>query len=224
MNLKLCVTFCALLFVVFSCTKDDEITVTLKTSGTLNVNVADGNGAPFSNTSVRLMTIIGNYSATLEQKKTDGNGNISFGELNEGNYSIVVDTPKIEGIKYMPYQLFQVISGTEKQLNINVAEFVGTFTLTLKKYDFSGEYLPYSDQKIFLVPTEKGISNDLTLEEITNLAEYNETTDSAGKVSFTIPSDRYFYIVLFTDGLSDILGQIAVSKGSNYSYTEVVYP
>ncbi len=121
-----------------SCQKD-EITVNLKQSGSLNVLVADSSGNKFNKVKVSIYSyelIISSSNsslsgAELDEKRTDNNGNISFGELSAGDYVLLADTVKIGAKKYYIVKPVQIISGSTKNIILNPMEYVGTVKINI---------------------------------------------------------------------------------------------
>jgi hypothetical protein len=202
-----------LLFIVFilllgSCQKDN-ITVTLKTSGTLSVIVTDNNKNPLINQNVRLYTYYSSMSSNLlDNIKTNSNGEVNFGEVTEGTYTVVIDTPKVNGIKYLPIKTVQVLSGSGKTLTINVQEYSGT--LNIKVVDNNNNAL--SGYNVILIASENFNSSDNINTKI-NKAEFRSTTNTSGLAVFQIPSSRDFYFIAYDNSKTHI-------SSYNYAYVE----
>jgi hypothetical protein len=214
----------ALGFIALSCTKEaDDLTVTLKNSGTLSVKLVDNEGGTISDTKIRLYeSTAESYSYNIDELYTDNNGFVNFGEVTSGTYILIADTPKVNDIKYMPVKIVQVLTGSDKQVTINVEEYVGTANLKFVEYvDYN--YVGYSNLNVILVPYEKVNYYD-SLETFIGAAEYTGVTDSEGKLSFTIPSSRVYYLIVYDENKNyDKLNYISVSKGEIVSDTYSVY-
>ena len=220
---KLLIIFLALVLITMSCTKSsDNLTVTLKLSGKLSATVIDNTGKGIANVKVAIYDEMSRNN--LDEVKTDGNGFVNFGELNEGTYTISVDTPKVNGIKYHPYKTVQVISASTKNVVINVLEYSGTLNLTFYNESSSYPYLSYSGLNVILVSDDVISYNDM-IASLIKKAEFTGKTDTDGKIAFALPSGRNFYIIAYADGNSsfDRVGNVFLSKGQTMYNSYNVY-
>lgn len=186
--------------VIFFCScQKDEITVKLKMSGTLSVKVVDNNKQALANQKVKLY--YGSTSSSpLDKIVTNSNGEVNFGELNDGTYYVVVDTPKVNGIKYLPVKPVQVISGSNKSVTINVQEYSGTVKITVINYS---TYNPLANYNVILIPYEKFSSSDNNTVCISK-AEFTAITNTAGQVTFQIPSSREFVLMVYDNTKTNV--------------------
>jgi len=208
---KVLFIFLSVAIISISCTKTDNLTVTLKQSANLSATITDNTGKGIANTNVKLYDELG--QGILTQLKTDVNGNVNFGEVNDGSYNLEVDSPKINNIKYNPSKLIQVISASPKNVVINVQDYVGTYNLTFTN-TANNPGTVYANLNAILVPVEIYNYNDLLAIQKSK-AEFSGKADADGKLSFTIPSDRYFELVVFENGNTNYsdLYEMSLSKG-----------
>lgn len=224
MKSKLFILFALSLF-FFSC-QDNDLTVTLKQSGNLSVKITDNKSKALSNVKVKLYSGDGSTSYSMLDALTSGaDGVVNFGELNYGSYTLVVDTPKVDGIKYLPMKTVQVISGSSKQVSINVQEYVGTLKIIFSKYSYTDYSTTlYSGLNVLLVPYED-YTYSSTLDIYMQAAEFISKADATGTVNFKIPSDRTYYVIIYDDNLKkEVLGYIYVDKDESVKLNTLIYP
>jgi hypothetical protein len=213
----------ALALIASSCNKNNDLTVTLKQSGPLSVNVTNDAGTPLSDVKVKLY-VSDSEDPYLDAINTDKNGNVNFGEVNSGSYSVVLDTPKVNGIKYMPVKEIQVVSGSKKEVKINVQEYIGTVNFTFYQDNYPTNPA-FSGLNVILVAYNYGSS---TLAYKIQKAEYSGKTNASGKISFKIPSSRTFQLVVYNDSKtnSNSITYFSVYKDDNINqsyYLDPVY-
>lgn len=183
-----------LLLIASSCSKNDDMTVTLKTDGSLRVKLIDNDDKGLSNTKVSLY--IGSSSGScLDYFKTNSRGWVDFGEVLSGTYYVAADTPKVDGIKYKPGKLIQIPSGVDKDLIINVQDYVGSMQVTIKKAAYLGGG-PFANLDVIIVPNELYNANYSVATLITR-AEFASKTDALGVTTFTNPSSRDYRLIVY---------------------------
>jgi hypothetical protein len=205
MKSRICAIFLGFLFLV-SCSKNNEMTVTLKTSGSLKVKLTDAKGNAIANKRIKLYDYYSSSSSSssstvLDQQKTDNNGEVDFGELNASTYAVVCDTTKVNGIVYSPIKQVQIISANSKYLTINAESFSGTIRYTInKKSSTNGTSIiaPFSELKYILVSQESYISYNY-FSDLIPKAQYSGTTGSDGVIEIKAATGNYeLYIYLGT--------------------------
>lgn len=222
---------------IFSACKKDNITVTLKTAGELNVQLADSTGTKFENVKVHLYTSIYSssssgslsYSGELDTKRTDANGNVNFGTLAEGMYYVVTDTIKKGNKKYLISKTLQIVSGDSKNLVLNPFEYVGNIKLGLQIYtNGSADTLDRTKIKVALV-NALDYSSKLNRSQVINKALVVKSFDATGKVEFNnVPANIRYYPYVYVDN-ADTVGawssnnSIMTSKDNTYSGMVYVY-
>lgn len=182
-----------LLFI--SCSKDNDVNVTLKTDGTLTVKVTDNSNTLLTGTKVKLYEDFGDDY--LDALNTDSKGLVDFGNVISGTYTLVVDTPKVSGIKYIPIKKVQVVSGLDKSVTINVQEYIGTLKVTFTKSTYLGGG-PFAGLNVILVPVER-YNSSYTINNLIARAEFSGKTDPQGSITFTTPSTREFWLIVYND-------------------------
>ena len=120
-----------LVVMLTSCDKEQDLNIKMTNinSGKLIVTVVDGEGNPLAE--VRVKVYSGYSSSPLFDEYTDENGKFDFGKVTSGNYQISLEDVEVNGIKYFPSKIIQVIAGEDKSVEINVEEYVGTMIFTM---------------------------------------------------------------------------------------------
>lgn len=189
--------------ILFGSCQKDEITVKLRTSGTLSVKVVDNNKQAMANEKVGLYTYYSSGTTTtsslLDKIATNSNGEVNFGELAEGSYTLVVDTPKVNGVKYLPIKPIQVLSNINKSVTINVQEYTGTIKINLTNSNNN----PLANYNVILIPSEKYNSSD-NVNTCISKAEFRSTSNSAGQATFQVPSSRDFVIMVYDNAKTNV--------------------
>jgi len=184
------------LAVLFTYCSEDNIEVTLKTSGGLKVKVVDNEENAIADTKVKLYdaSVSNDY---IDALMTNTSGIVDFGELLSGTYTLELDTPKVDGIKYIPAKIVQVISGYNKEAVINVQEFVGSLNITVNKATYLGGG-PFVGLNVIIVPSDK-YSASYTIDNLISRAEFSGETNSQGFIALSIPSSRSFRLIVYND-------------------------
>lgn len=136
MKIKL-IGLLTLTVIFISYSKNNNMNVVLKTDGSLSVKATDNEGKSISNTKVKLYEGVLS-SDYLNALNTDVNGEVFLGEVIFGSYTLDVDTPKVNGIKYIPIKPTQIISGLSSKITINVQRYSGTLKRAFKKSSYLG--------------------------------------------------------------------------------------
>jgi hypothetical protein len=179
--------------------KDLNINMTLNQSGNLIVKVADSTGAAIANTNVKLMQSSGISSSPLEEKSTDGNGNVSFENLLEGDYYVYLKKVVVSGKTYTIDQDVQVISGKTKSVNINPQTYVGSIQYTFNdNTTYPVKPIKGYTVVLFRYDDYNNLGSSPTFTSIKDLAFATGTTDSTGKVLFLgVPAGPTFLYMIF---------------------------
>ncbi len=204
--------FLMTILLLFSCSKDNDITVTLKTDGSLSVKLIGNNESPISGTKVSLY--VGSASGScLDSYITNGSGVVDFGAVLSGTYYVVADTPKIDGIKYKPGKLIQVPSGIDKNLVINVQDYIGTLSVKINKAAYLGGGA-FTNLDIILVPSEL-YNASYSVTTLITKAEFASKTDAQGVATFTNPSSRDYRLIVYNSRKTkkNALTVVNLSKG-----------
>jgi len=189
-----CTLLCAILFTM--CTDENNLTYTLKMDGRLTVNVKDSSDNSIKNTKVNLYVESINGSL-LDAYYTNNKGVVDFGEVLAGTYVVTVDTPAIDGIKYNPLKLFQVTSGSDKNLIINIQDYIGKVKVTINLSSYLGGG-PFINLDVILVPNDLYNAN-LSVLDLISISEFSGKTDSQGIINFSIPSRRDFRLIVYNN-------------------------
>jgi len=189
------------LLVVTSCSEDNYI-IKLKEAGRISLDVTNVE-SPLEGEKVYLIPLEGEMRSSevieysIDNQVTDANGHVSFGDVNVGNYYIVMEDVEIDGKFYNPFKLVQAVSDVHKSYSLNVMDYTGTIEVTVKNYDnTSYEYEPYSGAKVAVL-TENDYYNFSTIEERLTKKIEEQTTGSNGKVTFTLPSGESYYAIVY---------------------------
>jgi len=182
------------ILLLFSCSKDNDMTIILKTDGSLSVKLIDDKSKAIPNTRVSLY-VNSSSGSLLDILTTNSNGSVNFGEVLSGTYFVVADTPKVDGIKYKPSKLIQVPSGVSKNLVVNVQDYTGTVSITIKKAAYLGGN-PFSNLDVILVPNEL-YNASYSVTTLIARAEFASKTDAQGVATFTNPSSRDYRLIVY---------------------------
>jgi hypothetical protein len=193
-----------------TCQKSNDLTVTLKQSGILKIQLTDKNNNPLVGNKVKLYTnfaysLSGNqqsYDLLYDTKTTDANGSVDFGELNQGIYVVVSEKVKVGNISYNVMKPVQLVTGNSNSLAINPEDYVGKITLKVYMSDnySSGSYSPVSNANVVLVNYDDFVDS-MTHQEILAKAAVTGQTDTHGKVVFEKAPANFDYkaYVYYTD-------------------------
>src|SRR5690606_3165249 len=104
--MKLKLAYLMLLSVVFaSCKKTTEVDLSISNSGKLTYKLTDASGKGLPNVKVSLYDHLDSYYASnsilIDERRTDGNGQVDFGDLNPKSYLIVADSAKVNNVNYI---------------------------------------------------------------------------------------------------------------------------
>jgi hypothetical protein len=190
-------TLLILLLAVFtSCKKTTNVDVTLSTSGKLTYKLLDDAQKGIPNVKVSLYDNLANFSNTtilLETRITDQNGIVDFGDLNPKNYLIILDSPMVNNVKYNIQDYVQILTGTTKNKEIKVSDFSGTFNLKVKS---SKNNVSLKNVGVLIVPSNKYAYYSSTTDYF-KIADYKGVCDDAGLVSFKVPSNKAYNILVY---------------------------
>ena len=192
----------AVLISLFSCNDENEYTIILKESGNLQVQLVQ-DGTPISNETVYLVSgaNTNNYYTSLEQYAldyvdTDINGKVDFGEINAGGYFVTTKGVEVGDKMYYPTKIFQMVSGNNKNLTIDISDYTGTVKLTILDDDYYSGYPPLQGINVAIITREDYYKYNDTNDRLERALE-NKITDSAGVVSFTLPSGTEYYAIAY---------------------------
>lgn len=174
------------------CKDDDELTVILKQSGQLSLRLIDNEGNPVSDAEVTLSI----YDGELDVQTTNAEGRVDFGELNAESYAISTEVTH-GGQQYNVRKAVQVISGSKKDVEINVQEYVGS--ASIKAIGFDG---PAVGVKLLVAAVNEDFQKADTFAEKLNLG-IKGTTDTNGKLELTDLSSGYEYMIYSYESSDD---------------------
>lgn len=178
----------ALVFGMLSCNNDDELLVILKQSGNLTVRLVDNAGDPLNEEEI-VLTI---GERELDSKLTDDNGFVDFGEVSAGSYSIHSEL-KYNARDYRVTKVAQVLSGSSKNLQLNVEEHVGSLTIKVTNYEG-----PVIGKNILVVSDKMYYEFNAIPLLLAN--GYKYTTDNNGEVIIpSLPSGFSYLIYTYDD-------------------------
>lgn len=214
--------FFMIFFTILSCSKKEENTIVLKTSGQLKVQVINKQNQPFDNIKVKLF----DYSLNdiIKYSYTDKDGIVDFEEINANNYSIIVDTPKINNIKFYPQENVQIVSGVNKLLKIVVDDYVGSIFFCIYRMGIIKDYYkikPFVGLNILLINIEN-YAPLATLDDYKLRASMNITTDSAGLITArNIPSGITYEVIAYkaNESVYQHIYDFSLKKGDKITTT-----
>ena len=198
----------AVLFAFSSCEKSD-ITVNLKQSGKLKVQIKNKNNEAIKDLKVKLYSSATTSSSSvsssmLDVKVTDENGNVDFGELLQNTYYVVAQDVKVGTAKYYISKPVQVVTGMSDVVIINPEDFVGKLTLKVNMDNYitgsSSSYLPVKQVNVAMIDYND-YNDTLTYQQVLSKAVITAKTDDMGSVVFdNFPAYYSFYpFVYYSD-------------------------
>jgi hypothetical protein len=160
---------------------------------------------------------ISTSSTVFDIKKTDGNGEINFGLLNTGTYSISAEDVTVGNVKYNVVKTVQVISGENTIINLDPTEFVGKITLNVYKratnYAYSTTLV--ANVNVALL-NYKDYSDTLSHSQILSKAVVTGQTNLNGNVVFDkIPANTSYVAYVYYDENKN--------AWSNNNYSSYIY-
>ncbi len=173
-----------LLSAVFvSCKKTTSVDLSISNSGKLTYRLTDGNGKGLPNIKVSLFDHLESYyssnSILIDERRTDGNGQVDFGDLNPKSYLVVADSAKADNINYVIRDYVQVTTGTTKNKETKVTDFSGTLIVKVTSY-YSNQ--PAKNIGVLIIPAGN-FENEQTVSKSLASAEFKGVT--ARSLSFT---------------------------------------
>jgi len=192
---------------LWSCSDDSDLTVILKQSGDLKVELTQ-NGTPVNETMVYLIPQTFMFmdkadgpssyiEAAIDMVKTDEDGIADFGEVNVGNYYTVSDGVPVGSLIYLPGRTVQVISDVNKKYTMEATDYSGTITITVNEYNTSTFiWEPASGYHVAIIPSDI-LDNTDSDEEAIAAAFTEDITNTSGMVTFNIPSGYYYYAIVY---------------------------
>lgn len=204
MKNSILIALCAVLFMA-SCRKDEKLEITMKQSGSLSASIRKTDGSPIANEPVYLYQ----YSTYMDSKKTDANGNVNFGTLLIGNYSIVLEDVEVDNKTFNISQMAPITIGNEINLNIIPEEYVGLIevSITSRLYDiYLGNYVenPLSGVKVYAIPYDEYNYNSNDIDELISQSVSQGTTSSSGiAVLDGIPASQSIRLFYYTVDKTD---------------------
>lgn len=213
----------------FACSKNNDITVHIKNSGNLLVKVTDNLGAGIPDAKVKLYdshnTNAYGYEIELESAKTNDKGEVAFKDLNPGNYTILVDTVKLNGSFFRPIAILQIAPSVDKYMTINATDYKGILDITLYySYTYYSNSTPLQNGTILLIP-RNNITYNLCAEQVKKSALIFGKSDGSGRLKLQIPCGVNFLIYASVDGKAGVvrLGEVAVGKDQVNSLNYTLY-
>ncbi|WP_133640142.1 carboxypeptidase-like regulatory domain-containing protein [Sphingobacterium paludis] len=210
--------------ILTSCEKTTDVDVIVSTSGKLNYKLVDDSGKGVPNVKVSLYDILGNYAtyhALIDQRTTDAEGVVDFGDLNPQTYLLRADSAIVNNVGYMVQEHVQVTTGAGKQKETKVTDFSGTLSVTVQSYN--GQRL--RNIGIAVVP-----ANRFDYRSDTNyflrVADFKVLTDDTGTVILKIPSDKEYVLYFYnsvTNAAYNNYQHVSVQKGREYKYSTYIY-
>jgi hypothetical protein len=207
MKIKNLILGLTVLLAVSSCSDDENYTIILKESGRLTLNVTNEE-SPIVGQNVYLIPQMNDFDKasgpspgtieySIDNQETDENGKVSFGDVNVGNYYLVMEDVEIDGKFYNPSKLVQAVSDVNKLYSLNVMDYTGTIEVTVKNYsDITYEYELYSGAKVAILTDDDYYSSSDVEERLSKKIE-QQTTSTSGKVVFDLPSGVYYHAIVY---------------------------
>jgi len=209
LNLVFFMLLIAAIFV--SCKKTTNVDVSLSNSGTLSYKLTDDVGKGIPNVKLSLYDRFdghSNYSVIIDQRLTDQNGIVDFGELNPRTYSVGIDSMKVKNVTYTFQEFIQVVSGKSKSRDLKVTDLTGTLKVSIKS---SNTNQPLKNVGVLIIPQAK-YNYDGNTAKYLSIADFKGVTNEAGQATFQIPANIETIVYVYNVGSS---------KMYKYSFTNV---
>jgi len=215
---------------IFSSCQKDEITVNLKTSGNISVQLIDSAKTTYPKVKVHLYSSYYStngslyYNGEIDVFTTDDKGNVDFGTVAAGTYFVVADTIKNGNKKYIASKMVQVVSGDSKNVMLNPFEHIGNIKLNLNLYTGSSvDTFKRSKMKVALI-----YANDyypkMTRSKILSKALEVKSFNDDGSVAFNnVPANITYMTYVYYNNADTTAGSFcstnyfSVTKDNTYS-------
>jgi hypothetical protein len=214
----------ALIAIFYSCQKDNDLNVTLKTAGVLKIQIKDSLGNTYPNVKVRIFSYVSQsmsglqYEGEIDTRNTDINGSINFGLLNQGFYYVVCDTIRIGTKVFYPYKGIQIVTGETKNIVLNPTESVGKAKIYISINGI--DTITKTNLRIALIRSDDYKPN-LNRQTVLKNAVAIQKVNSDGTANFdNIPSD-ISYIPFCYYANNDTTGAFPSDNFSSYFYLRI---
>ena len=194
----------------FSCGQENFDSLVLTDGGSLSVQLKSSDGAAVPEAKVKLYGIEDNVF--YQQIVTDLNGVANFGDYNSGSYYLIISA-NVNDAKYQFRQATQVISGVNKNLVLDLADYEVAVDVTIKG-DFTKELFESSGYSVVLI-----LYSDYTDNQDTAVGEWeNSFTEEVvdGKAFFEgVPVGYYIGLLINDEGSPIELKEIRLEQFEN---------
>lgn len=211
------------LLLIFSCSDKNTITE-INNKSNLTIKVVDLNGNPINKALVTVTHLLGSdqngsiMTATIFSDSTNDNGTASLGEVLEGDYSVTCYAT-YEGKKYYAGQGFQIVAGTDRNINLSPLKNI------VKRYRIlivNKQDEPLSDINVAFISHSFSGSNYLKFSEIIKDAYWIEKTDIEGIATFVdVPTNFSYSAFIYRDSTRFEYPQTGFS--ASYSSNPIKY-
>lgn len=215
-----------LLMAVFvSCKKTTNLDVSFSNSGKLSYKLMDDAGKGIPNVKVSLFDHIANYysgnTILIDERQTDVNGLVDFGDLNPKSYLIVADSAKVKNVNYSIKEYVQVVTGVSKHRDVKVTDFSGTLSVKVISH-YTNK--PSKNIGVFLMDSNNYVY-DSNVTKSLNASEFKGITNEEGLITFKVPSDRSYAITIYNTETNVIYGysHVSVQKGASITQSMGFY-
>lgn len=224
--MKLKLAYLMLLLVVFaSCKKTTEVDLSISNSGKLTYKLTDASGKGLPNVKVSLYDHLDSYYASnsilIDERRTDGNGQVDFGDLNPKSYLIVADSAKVNNVNYIVRDYAQVTTGMTKNKEIKVTDFSGTLIVKVTSY-YTNQ--PAKNIGVLIIPVGK-YEYEQNVSKALAAAEFKGLTNDNGIATFKIASGKDYVVCVYnTTTFSNLnAGTMSIQKGMTMNYYTSFY-
>ncbi len=212
----------------------DDLNYTLNESGLLKVAINDVDGSPVKESKIylydfdvmtKLTDIHEPFSPELvaiKSGKSDNNGLIDFGKLNKGTYFIQGSFFNNEGKLFSIHQFVQIVAGETSQLTVNLKDYQGSVSLTIKGSDDRNSsssatiYNPIDSINVALIPTSNSATNMSFNNLIKNGIALGKTDAKGNILANNIPLGTYYVVAFYNDTCFDVLSSDTFINSTSY--------
>lgn len=177
--------------VFFSCDKNDDITVTINESGSLEMKIVDDDKKPVENAVVTLIDV--NTGSMIIKEETNPNGIFELEKILQGSYKCFISTEK-GGKMYTITSYFQIFSNIKKTVEYNPFSNLGKVNVSV---NIRGTVKDITKYIVAVVPMDRYI-NDISV--IKKSAYFSAPLNEKGEVQISnIPADRQYILCAYKD-------------------------
>lgn len=201
---KINLAFLLLVSLFLSSCAEDDITVTINESGSLEIKLVDDEKKPLNGVELSLKEMSSGsviYSETL-----DDSGVLKIDKVLQGSYLCSVRVMR-EGKEYTTFSYFQIIAKDHKQIEINPFSNSGKLSVNVTAQGTVRDFTKYT---AILLPYDQ--SYGVSYEQAKAYAYYIGNLDADGKIDFAaVPANKNYSLLIYNTN-KDLCGSANLAK------------